>query len=107
MKLSSDDSILYYATGKSLIKLDLKTKQHEVLFDELDGKKFISLNAIAIDEDNQMLYVTDAGRVPLGRFATKEVMMARRDGRIIKYDLKQKKVQLFLNDLAFPNGIVY
>ena len=39
--------------------------------------------------------------------ATKEVMLSRRDGRIIKYDLRSRKGSTFLSDLAFPNGLVY
>lgn len=65
------------------------------------------MNAIAIDEENQVLYISDSGRVPLGSLATKEVMLGRRDGRIIKYDLREGKGRTFLDDLAFPNGIVY
>ena len=74
--------------------------------EEIEGKKFAALNGVTIDEDNQVIYMTDSGPIPIN-FATKEVMLGHRAGRVIKYEIKTKKGSVFLDDLAFPNGIVY
>jgi len=64
--ITKDDSTLYYATeNRGLVKLDLKSNTPEYLLEEVDGKIMKALNNLAIDEDSQILYLTDSGPIPM------------------------------------------
>lgn len=41
------------------------------------------------------------------RFSNKEVLLKHKKGRIISFDLKTQKAEAILENIAFPNGIVY
>lgn len=55
----------------------------------MDGKIIKALNGIAIDEQNQLLYMTDAGPIPMP-YVFKEMMLAHKAGRVIKFNLRNR-----------------
>lgn len=91
---------------KGLIKLDLNTGTATYLFSEFEGKKVGILNAVCIDEERQILYITESGPIRIG-FAFKEVLLGHEAGRIFAYDLKTGKATVLLDKIAFANGIVF
>ena len=86
--MTSDDSTLYYAATKGLFKVNLSTKKFEQV--KLEGVKVGNLNSIAIDNENQILYITDAGPIRF-EFSSKIVMLSQKAGQIIKYDIRSQK----------------
>lgn len=105
--LTSDETTLYFVTEfQGLIKLDIQTKTPTFLMKGINGKDFAALNNLCIDEENQIIYVTDATSISM-RFSNKEVLYKHREGRIISYNLRTGEAAVVLSDIAFPNGIVY
>ena len=86
--MTSDDSTLYYAATKGLFKVDLSTKKFEQV--KLEGVNVGNINSIAIDNENQILYITDAGPIPFDH-ATIIFLLSQRAGQIIKYDIRSQK----------------
>ena len=106
LAMTGDDSTLYYVThSKGLMKLDLKSRHYEFLLDEFD-RKLGSLNAVAIDEANQVLYISDNGPISHD-FGSKSILLGSRIGRILKFDLETRSASVLVDKLAFPNGVVY
>ena len=104
--MTSDDSTLYYLTGhKGLMKLDIQKKQYEFLLEEFD-RKLVALNSVAVDEANQVLYISDCGTIP-HVFAGKSVLLSNTMGRILKFDLRTRTASVLVDKVSFPNGIVY
>ena len=69
--LTSDNSLLYYVTEhKGLVQFDLKTLKATYILDKFEGKKMPALNGVAIDEENQVIYITDCSTLDL-KFAGK------------------------------------
>jgi sugar lactone lactonase YvrE len=91
---------------EGLIKFDIETRTPTFLLKGINGQNFAALNNLCIDEENQIIYVTDATSISM-RFSTKEVLLKHRKGRIISYNLSTSVASVVLADLAFPNGIVY
>lgn len=105
--LTDDDSTLYYVSEfGGLIKFDLLSKKPTVLLSEFEGKKLPALNGLCIDEQKQIIYMTDCTSFPL-KFAGKDLLLKRKGGRILAYNLKKKKASVVLDELAYPNGIVF
>ena len=105
--ITSDDKTLYFVSEfGGLIKLDIATKTPTFLLKSIDGKDFAALNNLCIDEENQIIYMTDATTISM-RFANKEVMLKHKKGRIISFNLTSNEAAVVLADLTFPNGIVY
>ena len=50
--------------------------------------------------------MTDCSDIDL-KFAGKDLILKRKSGRIISFDLKTSKAKLVMDNLAYPNGIVY
>lgn len=55
---------------------------------------------------NQVLYITESGPIRIA-FSNKEALLKHSLGRIISFDLKTNTPAVVLENLAFPNGIVY
>lgn len=107
LTLTSDDSTLYYLTDhKGLMRLDLLTNQYETVLDMFDHK-LVALNSVAIDEANQVLYITDCGPIPHHYFAEKLILLGSRMGRVLKFDLKTRATTVLVDRICFPNGIIY
>jgi sugar lactone lactonase YvrE len=105
--ISSDDKTLYFVTEyKGLIQLDIETRTPTYLLEGLNGKNFAALNNLCLDEENQIIYVTEATSISM-RYSNKEVLFKHRLGRILSYNIKTKEAKVVLEGLAFPNGIVY
>jgi hypothetical protein len=66
----------------------------------------VALNNLAIDEVNQIIYISDSGPISM-RFSTKEVLLGHEQGSILSYNLVTKETRLILDKIAFANGIVY
>lgn len=64
------------------------------------------MNSIGIDEDRQILYMTDSSsfRIP---FFLKDLIIGQQTGRVIGYDLKTGEAKVLLDKIAFANGIVF
>lgn len=59
LSITADDSTLFFLTeDKGLVKLNLNTREATFLFSEFEGKKVGILNAVCIDEERQILYIT-------------------------------------------------
>lgn len=107
LALTSDDSTLYFASElKGLIKLDIASKQASFLLSEVQGSKIKALNAICIDEDREIIYLTDTSPIRMS-FFVKELLIGHQAGRVISYDLKTGEAKVLLDKIAFANGIVF
>ena len=105
--LTSDDSTLFYLSQlKGLIKLDIKTSEASHLLQSLNSKKLGALNNLCIDEANRILYITESSPIRM-TFSNKQILLRHSLGRIISFDLKTNTAAIVLENLAFPNGIVY
>lgn len=89
-----------------MIKFDIESKTPTYLLSGIDGKTFAALNNLCIDEENQIIYMTEATSISM-RFSNKEVLYKHKFGKIISYNLRTSEASVVLKDLAFPNGIVY
>ena len=104
LSMTSDESTLYYAAERGLFSVNLSTKKFKHI--KLKGVEIGNLNSVAIDNENQVLYLTDSGPISF-KFSSKIVLLSKTNGKIIKYDLKTKKAEILVEKIAFPNGIVY
>jgi len=64
------------------------------------------MNNLCIDEEKQIIFITDCSTFKLRRTG-KDLIMKRKSGRIISYNLKTKETKVILSGLAYPNGIVF
>lgn len=86
--ITSDDSTLYLASDlKGLIKFDLTKGEASYLLNKVNGSEIKALNSIGIDEERQMLYLTDSSPFRID-FFLKDLMIGQQGGRVISYDLK-------------------
>ncbi|CAL1270471.1 unnamed protein product [Larinioides sclopetarius] len=85
-------------TGKKVNILSSKT-----IVDELP---LTLLNSLTFDEKEENLYITQSS----SRWNISHVIVSivehDTSGRLLKFNLKTKKVSVVLKDLAFPNGVV-
>ena len=59
--LNKDQTALYYVATKGLFKMNISTKQFEHI--KLEGVNMGHLNSLVMDEENEILYLTDAGPI--------------------------------------------
>lgn len=105
--ITSDDKTLYFVSEiGGLIRLEIATKTPTFLANGINGKDFVALNNLCIDEENQIIYMTDSSPFPL-KFFNKEILLKHKKGRIISFNLTSNEAAVVLANLAFPNGIVY
>jgi len=77
-----------------LLRIDANGENVEVLGDRWKGKRFNSINDVALDPDGN-IYFTDPG----GSSVRNPV------GAVYRFDVKTAKVSQLVADLAFPNGL--
>ncbi|GMN60907.1 hypothetical protein TIFTF001_030000 [Ficus carica] len=62
-------------------------------------------NGVDIDEENGVVYFTDSSSRYQRRNYLSLMLSGDRTGRLIRYDLKSKQVDVVLENLYFPNGV--
>jgi sugar lactone lactonase YvrE len=105
--ITSDDETLYYVSqDKGLIRFDLFSQEPTYLLSQIEGKPIPAMNNLCIDEEKQIVFITDCSTFKLRRSA-KDLIMKRKSGRIISFNLKTSEAKVILSNLAYPNGIVF
>ncbi|PQA89777.1 gluconolactonase [Marinicaulis flavus] len=98
----SDDSILVANHGlRAVARLDLKTRQYEILADEYGGEPFNSPNDLVLASDGA-IYFTDP---PYGLDGISDSPMKRQPANGVYRRDPSGAVALLIDDLTFPNGI--
>lgn len=73
---------------------------------QAEGHPLKFTNSLDIDHDNETIYFTDSSM----RFQRRDYMLAviagDNSGRLMKYDVRTKEVQVLLRGLHFPNGVL-
>ncbi len=95
LKLDSQGRLVAADSGAGrLLRIDADGKTVEVLADRCKGKRFNSINDVALDPDGN-IYFTDPG----GSSVRNPV------GAVYRYDVNTAKVSRLVGDMAFPNGL--
>lgn len=100
------DGTLYVADARrGLLRIDIATKQIEVMFDKAEGVSFHCINDVELASDGT-LYFTDSSAVwGIDQFA-EDILDQRPSGRVLKYDPAAGGEPLVLaRDLEFANGL--
>ncbi|GFS96770.1 adipocyte plasma membrane-associated protein [Nephila pilipes] len=92
-----------------LFKIDINTgKKVNILPSKtvVEDLPLIFLNSLTFDEKEENLYITQSST----RWNISSVIVSfiehDTSGRLLKYNIRTKKVSVILKDLAFPNGVV-
>ena len=102
----SDKTIYYVSEYKGLIKFDLVTGKPTYLCEEFNGEKLRALNGLSIDEEKQIVFVSECSSLPIKQ-SGKDILLKRPSGKILSFDLKTNEAKLVLDNLAYPNGIAF
>jgi len=95
MKLDSQQRLIAADSGAGrLLRISADGKAVEVLADRWQGKRFTSVNDVALDVAGN-IYFTDPG----GSSVRNPV------GAVYRYDVQTTKATQLAGDLAFPNGL--
>lgn len=93
-----------------LFTVDVKTgKKNNILPSTtiVDGHNLTFLNDLVIDEKEEVIYLTQSStKWDIGMVLV-SIIEHDSSGRLLKYNLKTKKVHTVLTGLSFPNGLVY
>jgi sugar lactone lactonase YvrE len=105
LAFSPRDGFLYVGDAvRGLLRVDLATKQVEVLVHTAEGFDFRCVNEVAVASDGTV-YFTDSSAVwGLDRF-TEDLLDQRPTGRVIRYDPTTKAVTVLVRELSFANGL--
>ncbi|MCD9638731.1 hypothetical protein HAX54_022869 [Datura stramonium] len=69
------------------------------------GVPFGFTNSLCIDQTHGVLYFTDSSTTFSRRSYVSVIVSGDSTGRLMKYDMKNKKVSILLKNLKFPNGV--
>jgi len=95
LKLDSQNRLIAADSGAGrLLQIDADGRQAEVLADRWQGKRFNSINDVALDRAGN-IYFTDPG----------ESSVRNPIGSVYRYDVSTTKVSRVATGLAFPNGL--
>ena len=95
IKIDREDRLVVADAGCGrLLRIAADGQTAEVLADRIDGKRFNSINDVALDTKGN-IYFSDPG----GSSAENPV------GSVYRYDIRTKQVTRLAEKLAFPNGL--
>ena len=95
LKVDSQDRLIAADSGAGrLLRIAADGQSTEVLADRWEGKRFNSINDVALDREGN-IYFSDPG----GSSAEEPI------GSVFRYDIKTAKVSQLAKGLAFPGGL--
>jgi len=95
LKLDSQNRLIAADSGAGrLLQIAADGRQAEVLADRWQGKRFNSINDVALDRAGN-IYFTDPG----------ESTVRNPIGAVYRYDVGTTKVSRVASDMAYPNGL--
>ncbi|MCO5580601.1 hypothetical protein L7F22_034471 [Adiantum nelumboides] len=85
--------------------LNVTKDKVEVLAQEADGVKFMLTDAAAVSMEDGSIYFTDASdKYPLAQYVN-DMLEARPNGRLLKYDETTRTTTVLMDHLYFANGV--
>ncbi|XP_010427557.1 PREDICTED: protein STRICTOSIDINE SYNTHASE-LIKE 8 [Camelina sativa] len=97
---------LYICDGYfGLMKVGPEGGLAELLLDEVDGNKIMFANQGDIDEEEDVIYFNDSSDTYHFGEVFYVSMCGKKEGRVIKYNMKTKEAKVIAENLLLPNGL--
>ncbi|GAM17453.1 hypothetical protein SAMD00019534_006280 [Acytostelium subglobosum LB1] len=115
MYIDAEDRLLVADAVKGLLRVDLETRDVNILTSGANGTKLIFLDDVKTGPDG-MIYISDSARIgPLmdknGDWniltsATFAIASSKPDGRLLSYDPQTKETKVLMQGIRFANGVL-
>ncbi|XP_071721240.1 protein STRICTOSIDINE SYNTHASE-LIKE 10-like isoform X1 [Rutidosis leptorrhynchoides] len=107
LKLDKSRGDLYIADAYfGLLVVGPKGGLATSLVSQVLGLPLMFTNSLEIDHENGLVYFTDSSQRYTRRDHTLAVLTDDQTGRLLKYNLETKEVNVLLYNLTFPNGVI-
>ena len=106
LTFDKDNNLIVSDAYKGLLRISrADPSQVETLVNSYNGIPFKMVNSVIILKDGRTVYFTDSSMV-YARLQFVAIVVANKpDGRLFKFDLVTKQLELVISDLRFANGI--
>ncbi|EFC39438.1 strictosidine synthase [Naegleria gruberi] len=106
MVFDKNNNLIVADAYKGLLRISrANPSQVEVLVNSYNGVPFKMTNSVVLLKDGKTVYFTDSSLLYSRLYFVSIVVANNPDGRLFKFDLETKQLQVVISDLKFANGI--